>query len=95
MRDTRHGEDFLEKQLYINWNQTNLVLVDGETVRLAQQFISGCENCCPEAEMNFDYILDEITGSDPTVTEYIMSEAATCPECSNRITEKTLVASRP
>jgi hypothetical protein len=95
MRNTRHGEDHLEKQLYINWDETNLVLVDAETVRRAQQFISGCEHCCPEAEMNFDYILDEITGSDPTVTEYIMSEAATCPECSSLITEKTLVAARP
>src|SRR5579871_5182388 len=95
MRNIRHGEDHLEKQLYINWDQTNVVLVDRETVLLAQEFISGCENCCPEAEINFDYILDELMGSDPTVTEYLLSDAAICPRCSSRVTEKTLIVSRP
>ena len=33
--------------------------------------IESCEHCNPEAEIPFDYILDRITGADPSVTDLI------------------------
>ena len=38
------------------------------------------EGCNPEdAEIPFDNILDRVTGSDPSVTDYVLDEAAKCP----------------
>ena len=42
-------------------------------------------------EIPFDNILDGITGSDPSVTDYILEAAAKCPNCRREILEKTLV----
>ena len=50
------------------------------------------ENCNPAgAEISFDYLLDRITASDPSVTEYILEEPAKCPNCGHDILEKTLI----
>src|SRR5215510_4131477 len=38
----------------------------------AEKLIESCEHCNPDgAEIPFDNILDRITGSDPSVTDYI------------------------
>jgi len=72
--------------------QQNVVLVHSATLRKAEQFIESCEHCNPEgAEMPFDNILDRVTGSDPSVTDYILEEPAKCPQCRREIREKTLV----
>ena len=34
--------------------------------------ISGCETCSETAETPFNYILDRLTGSDPSVTDYVL-----------------------
>jgi hypothetical protein len=34
--------------------------------------ITGCEACCEDAEIRFDNILDRLTGSDPSVTDYVL-----------------------
>src|SRR5262249_30015104 len=61
--------------------RTNVVLVD-ELQRIeAQGFIIACEYCADEADISFDYLLDAVTGRDPSVTEYIMSQPAKCPQC--------------
>jgi hypothetical protein len=40
-------------------------------LREAEKLIESCEHCNPEgAEIPFDNILDRVTGSDPSVTEY-------------------------
>jgi hypothetical protein len=50
------------------------------------------EHCNPEgAEIPFDNILDRVTGSDPSVTDYILEEPAKCPNCRCEILEKTPV----
>ena len=36
-------------------------------------------------------ILDSVTGSDPSVTDYILKAPAKCPNCRRDILEKTLV----
>jgi len=72
--------------------ETNLVFVDAPTLTAAEEFISGCEHCAPEAaEITFDYLLDAITGCDPTITEYVICRAAKCPGCNHNVMEKTLV----
>lgn len=72
--------------------ETNIVFVDESTVFEAERFISGCENCAPNAaELTFDYVLDSITGCDPTVTEYVICHPATCPRCKHEVMPKTVI----
>ena len=48
-----------------------MVLVNIATLRKAEALIESCEYCNPEgAEIPFDNILDRVTGSDPSVTEF-------------------------
>jgi hypothetical protein len=41
--------------------------------------IESCEQCNPEAEIPFDWVLDRVTGNDPSVTDYVMARPAKCP----------------
>ena len=68
-----------------------VIMVDTSTLRKAEQLIESCEHCNPEAEIPFDNILDRVTGSDPSVTDYILEQAAKCPNCRREILEKTLI----
>ena len=74
-----------------SWQETDIVLVDTDTVLEAQELIVGCEHCSADAEVSFDYLLDVITSCDPTVTEYVLYKTAKCPNCSREVTAKTLV----
>jgi hypothetical protein len=68
------------------------VLVDSVTLRQAERLIESCEQCNEEgAEIPFDNILDRVTGSDPTVTDYILEAPAKCPNCRREVLEKMLV----
>ena len=55
--------------------------------------ITGCEACSEDAEIPFDNILDRVTGSDPSVTDYVLEVSARCLLCGAEINEKTLVES--
>ena len=69
-----------------------VVLIDSATMRKAEQLIESCEHCNREgAEIPFANILDRITGSDPSVTDYVLEIPAKCPNCRSAILEKTLV----
>jgi len=69
-----------------------VVLVDTATLRKAEKLIESCEHCNGEgAEIPFDNILDRVTGSNPSVTDYILQASAKCPNCRREILEKTLV----
>ena len=57
--------------------------------------IASCEACSEDAELPFDYILDRLTGSDPTVTDYVLKVPARCLQCGAEIREKTLVGLEP
>jgi hypothetical protein len=37
--------------------------------------ITSCEACTEHAELPFDNILDRLTGSDPSVTDYVLEVA--------------------
>jgi len=68
------------------------VVIDTTTLRQAEKLIDSCEHCNPEgAEIPFDNILDRVTGSDPSVTDYVLESAAKCPNCRREILEKTLI----
>src|SRR5215831_12754497 len=55
--------------------EQNIVLVNAATLREAEKLIDSCEQCNPEgAEIPFDNILDRVTGSDPSVTDYILEQ---------------------
>jgi hypothetical protein len=62
--------------------EQNVVLVKAARLREAEKLIDSCEHCNPDdAEIPFDYILDQVTGSDPSVTDYILESPARCPNC--------------
>jgi hypothetical protein len=70
-------------------------LVEASTLREAERLIESCERCNPsDAEIPFDNILDRVTGSDPSVTDYILESPAKWPHCFHEILEKTLVEPR-
>jgi hypothetical protein len=72
--------------------QQVIVLVDSAILRKAERVIESCEQCNPdEAQLPFDWILDRVTGSRPSVTDYILEEPAQCPRCRRDILGKTLV----
>jgi DNA-binding NarL/FixJ family response regulator len=73
----------------------NLVFIEGETLRKAEQLILSCEGCNSAAEIPFCEILDRLTGSDPSVTDYILQKPGCCPKCFRAITEITFVESVP
>jgi len=43
------------------------------------------------AEIPFDNILDRLTASAPSVTDYVLEVPARCLQCGGEINEKTLV----
>ena len=71
--------------------QQNVDLIDAATLQKAQRMINGYEACSEDAEIPFDNILDRLTGSDPSVTDYVLERPARCLQCGAEITEKTLV----
>jgi hypothetical protein len=72
--------------------QQNVILVDAVTLREAERLIESCEHCHPDdADIPFDWVLDRVTGSSPSVTDYILEGPAKCPNCRREVLEKTLV----
>jgi hypothetical protein len=56
--------------------QKNKTSCSTQQLHKAQRLIESCEHCNPEgAEIPFDNILDRITGSDPSVTDYVLEAA--------------------
>lgn len=68
-----------------------IILIDRETVGQVESWLTACERCAANAITALDYVIDAVTGRDGAAAEYLMSRPATCPSCSNKITEKTLV----
>ena len=68
-----------------------ILALGAATIHRAQEAISSCEACNKDAELPFDWILDEVTGRDGANTDYFLTEPAQCPRCGCTIIEKTLV----
>jgi hypothetical protein len=60
------------------------------TLQKAQRLITCSEACSEDAEFPFENILDRVTGSDPSVTNYVMEGRGVCSAAA-MITERTLV----
>lgn len=73
------------------WEETDIVIVDRITLDKARRQLAGCEACSDDAEIPFDWLLDRITGKDPTKTDYVLETPIRCPFCGREIGEKTLV----
>jgi hypothetical protein len=72
--------------------QQNVVLIESTTLRTAERLIESCEHCNEEhAQIPFDWILDRVTGSNPSVTDYILESPAKCKRCRREVFEKTLI----
>jgi hypothetical protein len=69
----------------------HIVVLGTATIRRAQEAISSCEACNDDAELPFDWILDEVTGRDGSTTDYFLTEPVRCPRCGSSVIEKTLV----
>jgi DNA-directed RNA polymerase subunit RPC12/RpoP len=69
----------------------HILALGAATIRRAQDAIASCEACNKDAELPFDWILDEVTGRDGSTTDYFLTEPARCPRCGSTIIEKTLV----
>ena len=68
-----------------------IVTVDAAKVREAESKIEGCERCHPDdAEIPFDWVLQEVTGRNGMV-DFVILETANCPNCKHPLGEKTLV----
>jgi hypothetical protein len=68
-------------------------LIDSATLRKAEKLIESCEHCNPgDAEIPFDNILDRVTGSDPSVTDYVLE---TLPLASVRCDKSLACKLRP
>lgn len=76
------------------WDETTIVLIDEPLLVQAESCLNGCEHCSSNAEITLDYVLDEVTGCDPRVTEYVLCRPAICGNCHRQVTEKTLVIVR-
>jgi len=71
--------------------EQNVVVIDAATLREAEKLIKSCEHCNPEhSEIPFVVILDRITDSDPSVTDYKV-KAAKCNNCHHAVLETTLI----
>jgi hypothetical protein len=72
--------------------EQKVILVDTARLREAEKLIESCEHCNPDgAEIPFNNILDRVTGSDPSVTDYILKAPAKCLTCKRETFEKTLI----
>lgn len=70
-----------------------IVCIGAPMLKQAENLIAFCEHCNSEdSEFLFDLLLARVTGSDPTRTEYILEEPARCPNCKEKVYQKTFVA---
>jgi hypothetical protein len=69
--------------------QQNVELVDVATLHKAEKLIETCEHCNPDgAEIRFDNILERVTGSDQSVTNYVLEQPVKCPNCKRDILDQ-------
>jgi hypothetical protein len=71
-----------------------VIAVSQLSVFLAESRVAACSKCSTEANMSFEFLLDEIRGSNQQCS-YILPFPATCPLCNSPITETSLVETKP
>jgi CheY-like chemotaxis protein len=91
-----HNAAIYDSPFYPNFSEQqpedqNIVLIEEEILRRAEHLVLSCEGCNAEAEIPFCELLDRLTGSDPTVTDYILEKPGSCPRCFRALTERSSV----
>jgi hypothetical protein len=71
--------------------QTVLFTAGPEVIAEVLRQILDCEHCQPEADIRLNMVLDSVMQFSGAHTDYILSEAVTCPWCRGDIAEDTLV----
>jgi hypothetical protein len=68
-----------------------LVTVGSESLLKAQERVVACQSCSPSVSRPFGSVLTEVLGAIGPSTEFVLSSAATCPNCGQPIVENTMV----
>src|SRR5262249_14514895 len=68
-----------------------LLTIGEKTLKKAHRRFLGCQQCDAQASTPFDLILEDVVGLTDNYMEYLMPEAAKCPNCNNPVFETTLV----
>jgi len=72
-----------------------VVLIEAATLRKAERLVESCEQCNEEgAEIPFDTILDRVTCSDPTVTDYVSKQRQGVRIAGGRFSKKRWLSRR-
>ena len=71
--------------------ELDIILVGEATIIELESCLRGCQFCVSNATLLLHYLLDELTGCDPSA-EYLLARPARCPSCSSAVLEQTLVA---
>lgn len=67
-----------------------IVAVSISTIRRAERQVMACEGCDRTSDTPFSRVLDAVGGNIAGV-QYLMPEAARCPNCGQSIFEHNLV----
>src|SRR5438270_10166669 len=70
---------------------TQLIAVGNMSILKALIHVAACQGCAPGASRSFSSVLVDVLGAEQQMTEYLMSEAARCPNCDRPMFENTLV----
>jgi len=68
-----------------------LLTIGQKTLLKAHRRFLGCEQCDSQASTPFEMILEDVVGLTENHIEYLLPEAAKCPNCNNPVFEDTLV----
>ncbi len=70
---------------------TELVVVGTMSITAAQTRVTACQNCSLGVSRPFRDVLIEVLGVNHPMSEFVMGDSATCPNCDSPILEDTLV----
>ena len=70
-----------------------LIAVSQLSVFLAESRVVACSKCSSDAQVRFEYLLDEVRGANEQCS-YILPFPATCPLCNSPITESSFVQTK-
>jgi hypothetical protein len=70
-----------------------LIAVSQLSVFLAESRVVACSKCSTNAQVRFEFLLDEVRGSNEKCS-YILPFPATCPLCNSPITETSFVQTK-
>jgi hypothetical protein len=80
---TEMNRDFFDPTL----ETTEIVLIAAATLRRLEKLSNRVSIAIRRRRDSFDNVLDRVTGSNPSVTDYVLEVPAKCPNCKREILE--------